>query len=299
MKLTLALFLVVFFSTCRKECCQDPSNPKCENYDPCYGITEANADFTIYEALGDIRYSDTMFTEADTVYGHNSVCFVPKHKNDSFTWILGAEIEKSKTLCRSYFPPDRNITVTLITQCNSPCLNGKKQRDTVTKKFHSKALRKQPAYDTINPLLSPFWGTWKGHHTDKPHEEFMISFGYIENPNRVISCAEPANLAGLPKGLWPQAPFYLDMAEMCNGGDNYIGYKSILRTEIELDGVQGSFALSYKARIFNNRVTINYKYNQTSYQKWLATGNKQPENTPFNLISKTWVGTKISNQIIR
>ncbi len=290
---------VLFFNACKKKCC-DPKNPDCENYDPCLNITEANADFTIGEYLGDIRYTDTMFTEADTVYGHNSICFVPKHQNDSFIWILGAETIRSKTLCRSYFPADRDYSVTLITQKNSQCLIGKKQRDTVTKRFHSKALRKLSSHDTIYPRLSPFWGTWRGSNTDNPNDEFMVSFGYIANPNRVISCATPETVAGLPKGLWPQAPFYLDQGEMCISGDNYIGYKSILRTRENIpDGVQGSFALSYKAIIFNNRITIQYKYNITSYQNWLKTGEKAPKNTPFTLVNKTWTGKKISNEILR
>ena len=45
------LGLAIIWQSCKKDCkkkCQDASNPDCENYDPCYSIKPANADFGIF-----------------------------------------------------------------------------------------------------------------------------------------------------------------------------------------------------------------------------------------------------------
>ena len=299
-KLTLALFVVLFFSSCRKECCQDPTNQKCENYDPCYGITEANSDFTIGEFLGDLRYSDTIFTETDTVYAHNSTCFVPKHENDSFIWVLGAEVVRSKTLCRSYFPADRDISVTLITIKNSPCLNEKKQRDTITKKFHT-VQHWSKLGDSTEAKKNPFWGTWKGAHTDNPKDEFLVTFGFIGAHPYYNSY--PTSMAGLPRGVWPQLPFYErnSIFGLTYVDKIFLGYNSMLLVGDEWGGRKmENFLIKMKSIVKGNKITINYTYNNKSHTQWL---NGVPENEiiyrPVDENTKIWNGTKISNQVLR
>jgi hypothetical protein len=299
-KLTLALFVVLFFNSCRKECCQDPTNPKCENYDPCNGVTKANADFTIGEFLGDLRYSDTMFTEADTVYASNTTCFVPKHENDSFIWILGAEEVRSKTLCRSHFPVNRDISVTLITVKNSPCLNGKKQRDTITKRFHTVPHWSQLG-DSTEAKKNPFWGTWKGAHTDNPNDEFLVTFGFIGAHPYYNSY--PTSMAGLPRGVWPQLPFYdrNSIFGLTYVDRIFLGYNSMLLVGDEWGGRKmENFLIKMKSIVKGNKITINYTYNNKSYTQWL---NGVPENEiinrPVDENTKIWNGTKISNQILR
>jgi hypothetical protein len=299
-KLTLALLVVLFFSTCKKECCQDPTNPKCENYDPCHGVTKANADFTIGEFLGDLRYSDTMFTEADTVYASNTTCFVPKHENDSFIWILGAEEVRSKTLCRSHFPVNRDISVTLITVKNSPCLNGKKQRDTITKRFHTVPHWSQLG-DSTEAKKNPFWGTWKGAHTDNPNDEFLVTFGFIGAHPYYNSY--PTSMAGLPRDVWPQLPFYdrNSIFGLTYVDKIFLGYNSMLLVGDEWGGRKmENFLIKMKSIVKGNKITINYTYNNKSYTQWL---NGVPENEiiyrPVDEKNKIWNGTKTSNQVLR
>ena len=46
--LSLSLVALLALGSCKKEKpCQDPSNPDCENYDPCYGKKAPSADFII------------------------------------------------------------------------------------------------------------------------------------------------------------------------------------------------------------------------------------------------------------
>jgi len=303
-KLTLALFVVLFFNSCRKECCQDPTNSKCENYDPCYGVTKANADFTIGEFLGDLRYSDTMFTEADTVYASNTTCFVPKHENDSFIWILGAEEVRSKTLCRSHFPVNRDISVTLITVKNSPCLNGKKQRDTITKRFHTVPHWSQLG-DSTEAKKNPFWGTWKGAHTDNPNDEFLVTFGFIGAHPYYNSY--PTSMAGLPRGVWPQLPFYdrnsiFGLTYLSEyDGEFFLGYKSMYLKGVSRGGsYRHNFLLNCKSIVKGNEISIIYSYNNNSYKQWFNGVPKDEIKTlPIESVSKIWKGKKISNQVLR
>lgn len=293
---TITIFLLTI-SSCKRKC-YDTNNPDCENYDPCYGATEANADFTIYELIGEIKTKDTMMTEADTIYGNNMIYCVPKHQNDSFIWEIGAETIKSRTFIREYFPADQYISVKLIAKKNSSCLSEKMQSDTIIKKFYVKSLYKTQN-DTNSAFESPFWGTWKGKHVDSDEDDFMVSFGYVTNASVFINQAKIGVIAGLPKGLWPQFPFYQNQEEMCYGGYNYIGYKSLYRIKPLIDGVQGSFGLQYKARIDNNyKIRIEYSYNETSYKDWL-NGAQNPKGTPIKIVKKVWEGRKISNKVLR
>jgi hypothetical protein len=44
-----ALALLALFTTCCKDDCMDPTNPDCDNYDPCYGKTQPSAKFIMEE----------------------------------------------------------------------------------------------------------------------------------------------------------------------------------------------------------------------------------------------------------
>lgn len=295
--LAIGVIIVSTFNSCKRKC-HDKTNPDCDNYDPCYGVTEANADFYIYELLGEPKTKDTMLTEADTIYGHNKIYCVPKFDNDSFIWEIGAETIRSKTFFREDFPSDQYISVKLIVKKNSNCLSKNRQSDTVIKRFYVKSLYKTEN-DTNSAFKNAFWGTWKGKHISSKEDEFMVSFGYVTNHKININQAKPYVVAGLPKGLWPQLPFYQDQENLCCCGENYKGYKSFFRIRPLIDGIQSNFALQYRARIDNNfKIRINYNYNETSYTDWL-NGAQFPNGTPYKKVEKVWEGYKISNKILR
>jgi hypothetical protein len=104
-KLTLALFVVVFFSTCKKECCQDPSNPKCENYDPCYGKREIKINFRVTKAFNGFPGPppECPYESRDTLYNITNVRFeAPKNNllNSTYFWQVGTDtnIRKGKAI---------------------------------------------------------------------------------------------------------------------------------------------------------------------------------------------------------
>ena len=49
---------LVFMNACKHDCipCEDPTNPDCSNYDPCYGKHRVTADFYIYENHSDLNH---------------------------------------------------------------------------------------------------------------------------------------------------------------------------------------------------------------------------------------------------
>jgi hypothetical protein len=79
------LFALIIVSTlvlqsC-KDYCEDPSNPECCNYDPCYNQGSTSAHFIIEESLRDY------WIECDTVVGIGNVSSVshPAAEADRFT----------------------------------------------------------------------------------------------------------------------------------------------------------------------------------------------------------------------
>ncbi|MDP2174680.1 MAG: hypothetical protein Q8K70_02090 [Bacteroidota bacterium] len=99
-KLSLALFVLLFFSKCRKDCCQDPTNPKCENYDPKYGIP--TADFTMRQSLRPYGWPDLKENIAefsDTIVTSNGgVLFTAKEENAiRYEWTIGDDSRRFYT----------------------------------------------------------------------------------------------------------------------------------------------------------------------------------------------------------
>ena len=104
-KLTLALFVVIFFSTCRKDCCQDPTNPECENYDPCYGKREIKINFRVTKAFNGFPGPppECPYESRDTLYNITNVRFeAPKNNllNSTYFWQVGTDtnIRKGKAI---------------------------------------------------------------------------------------------------------------------------------------------------------------------------------------------------------
>lgn len=59
-QIIIITILLLSLQSC-KDCCEDPTNPDCENYDPYYGKHKTSAHFIIEESLRDY------WIECDTV----------------------------------------------------------------------------------------------------------------------------------------------------------------------------------------------------------------------------------------
>ena len=78
--------IMLCFNGCKKDTiCNDPTDPNCKNYDPCYGKTPVSADFGIYEGINGAQ----AFNEADTIFIYSYVLLKTKNvkaKDINVTW---------------------------------------------------------------------------------------------------------------------------------------------------------------------------------------------------------------------
>jgi hypothetical protein len=280
---------VLFLSGCCKEC-TDPTNPDCDNYDPCHNSEPANADFTINEQINNSDF----YYESDTIYRINGTLFKPKYQADSITWLLGSEVVHEKELFRSGYPLG-TIEVTMIAKMNpSSCLIDEQRIDTVTKQFY--VLPSPSVVDSNTSKASPWWGTWEGYNMDEPNDKFTVSWGYISGYNahntRVLM-----DFVGLPKGIKKQIPFYSLSGSRSWAIEARVGYKALRLLNIQGDHwIGGGFALDGTCYRDGNNVTIEYSYNNTPYQHWLKGEERQLE--PIMRVNKTFIATKISNEVL-
>lgn len=281
-KLIFLLFLFPFILDSCKDCCEDPNNPDCENYDPCYNYKPANADFGIYELLSSYE------SETDTIYNFNKVLFKPKNKQDKVTWILGAETISTDQLVRESFPAGQ-ISVTMIAEMNANnCITPEQQFDTITKTFFVI----QIPLDSNDYKASPWWGTWEGANTDAPNETFTVSWGFINEWGQPYY-----DFIGLPKGLPAQRAFYSHSNSFCSGLNSHLGfgYLDIVFSESDSHSDWGGFGLNGICHRTGNTIQFNYRYNNRPYQSWLVEGEIDFE--PIDWVSKTFKGHKISNKV--
>lgn len=154
----LGLCLMLGFSTCKKKCC-DPNDPNCENYDPCNGVQEANADFVIEENV------NGRYFIGDTVGGINLHRFRALHDADSFVWTLGAETIRKKQFERNFFPNDKWLDVQLIVykKAITNCDRKQKTSDTLKKRFYSWDMDSRNQ-DGIPKFPEPIKGDYNGYY---------------------------------------------------------------------------------------------------------------------------------------
>jgi hypothetical protein len=179
MKLTLALFVVVFFSTCKKDCCQDPTNPKCENYDPCYGKKATSAFFIIEEKFSTLD----KWIECDSVNGIGNISavrFSALNDADSFIWTIGSETIYTKSFTRFDFPLKKHIPITLVVINKNPnkkCFPNDDGRDTFKRMMYTWGReiewdQSKGAYVINNP--KPIQGVYRGYYESDPKKEVTI-----------------------------------------------------------------------------------------------------------------------------
>ena len=158
--LSLPLFILLFFCTCRKECCQDTSNPKCENYDPCYGKKTANFGFTFGSQWGTEEYflgiKNYVHDKDSIIKNNNRLIFTAHSIYDSVIWKLGSETIVSKSFVRGF----RNVPEGYY-QCQmigfrakQTCIKNDDGIDTVVKRWYMMPIPKLPIIGKFKVLFS-------------------------------------------------------------------------------------------------------------------------------------------------
>jgi hypothetical protein len=156
-----ALAGAAYLQSCRKTRCQDPSNPDCENYDPCYGKQAPKAHF-LMGVSSDQRFRingvwDSIIS--DTIFYKTSVFFKTTLQNvNALRWLLGSEVINDKYFRRSFGnAPYGKYSVTHIIEKtpDKACFPNDDGRDTLKRTFYI-----NPFYDF--PIVGQYKVLFKG-----------------------------------------------------------------------------------------------------------------------------------------
>lgn len=261
LKLIIISLLVVFsFYSCKKNCCQDPTNPECENYDPCYGLQEANADFVIEENV------NGRYFIGDSVGGINLHRFRALHDADSFVWKLGAETIRAKQFERRFFPNDQWLDVQLIVykKANSKCEKKQKISDTLKKRFYSWDMDTRNA-DGIPKMPVPIKGYFKGYYESNKDQAVFVymrdSIYYNKLGERYIELG----IKGFP--LPNSNPLTLGSADWISGV-----FSHFINAQYGIGGFGTNIppfkSFMYLDRYNRDKITIEVSYRDTLSNVW-------------------------------
>lgn len=175
----LLLFMAAIVVGCNKdddaqECppCDDPSNPECPNYDPCWDIQEPTAKIQMRETY--FRNGvGPVWTPFDTVF-FNNVEFSSPYVGPDFEhiWYLGAEVIYDGVFSREHpIPRPQFITVShvLTYPVDSICYPGSVGRDSASATYY--------IIETFNEFLT--YGKFRGvfeNQTDSFDFEFKLVY---------------------------------------------------------------------------------------------------------------------------
>jgi hypothetical protein len=199
--LSLVVFAAITLSSCRKSC-QDPTNPKCENYDPCYKVKKTSAYFVIEERL----MNSDKWIECDSVNGVgniSSVRFTAMQDADSFIWTLGGETIHTKSFTRNTFPQQRYIPVTLVVINKNPnkqCHPDDDGRDTFTRTMYTWGREWEwdgATESYVKTNQKPIQGIYKGYYQSNPKKEVTIIARDTSYPCSILQDKSRTGLIGL------------------------------------------------------------------------------------------------------
>ncbi len=111
------LLLITLVPGC-KCTCDDPTDPDCKNYDPCYGVEASiRADFSMYLNIDPISTfgPDTLLKFNDTFNGGTIVFRAHEENADSYEWHVGSGVYSEREFSLNFYtaPDSTSIPVTL------------------------------------------------------------------------------------------------------------------------------------------------------------------------------------------
>lgn len=136
--LIISLGMAVSLGSCKKEKCHDPSNPDCDNYDPCYGQVPVETEIELSQRVALTGIYEDLYLEADNIFPQTRIKFHCPLNGAKYTWTLGAETITTQTFERTFFTaPFGDYTVMLVVekQPNKQCYPNDDGVDTIIKKF--------------------------------------------------------------------------------------------------------------------------------------------------------------------
>lgn len=158
-----ALFLAAASMGCNR--CDDPANPECRNYDPCFVRGAVSAEFEMYE--NSMWWPEQLPVDSQ-INSCNALVLTAKQDLDSYEWQIGTEptprMGRTVTVTFGCAPFNR-IAIRLIVkgQPNLACDPDDDGIDTVMK------------YVAVRPFDSlMIAGRFKGRHTHIQEEEDFV-----------------------------------------------------------------------------------------------------------------------------
>jgi len=138
----LAAGLAFVFSACCRDddnTCSDPTNPECENYDPCIDIEEPSAKIILRESI--FGPDGFELTPDDSLF-YNEVTFSSPYSGSEYThtWYLGAEVITEASFSREHSFVERpaQLTVSHVLEypVDSVCYPYSTGRDSTSRKYY-------------------------------------------------------------------------------------------------------------------------------------------------------------------
>jgi hypothetical protein len=163
-------------SGCCKDKCQDPSNPECGNYNPCYGKQETSADFYTEVKAGnrwfesDFAFTGFRFRAKDT-------------SADEYLWEIGSEKYTTRSLYLDKFPNSTSIKLTV--KRNKPytsCFPNDKGIVTMTKVVYTDntddfyEYMRMPDTQTPRGKYKMLNGRYEGFNKRNPNFKFKVEY---------------------------------------------------------------------------------------------------------------------------
>jgi hypothetical protein len=189
--LTISLLAMLALGACKKEKpCKDPSNPKCENYDPCYGKKAPSADFIIGQSSSDNYFGmkSYEFVSDDTMFApfYWPIDFMAKEEGAEYEWKLGSETITARRFKRSFSNAGYgrySATLTIRKEVDNSCFPEYTGTATFTKNFEIR-----PFYEF--PIVGKYKVLFEGEKDSsiiqiQPWE--MLKKGSFNNPYTMIN----------------------------------------------------------------------------------------------------------------
>jgi hypothetical protein len=205
-----ALFLILSsifsleFISCKK-CCYDKTNPECENYDPCFGKSETNANFQQLIQFGDKYIDIDSFAIPEIWDLQSGVTFKAIQSFDSSWWEHGSEIIRNQSQFNRLNYPNGKISTKLILfrKPNKNCFPFDNGIDTVEKYFNIVPVNKGLSVtdqsllkDTIDwPII---FGTYEGYVESNPSVKRIVKIGVKYYCIQCASIEQFYWLSGIP-----------------------------------------------------------------------------------------------------
>ncbi len=243
-----------------KNKCHDANNPDCENYDPCNGVQEANADFVIEENV------NGRYFIGDTVGGINLHRFRALHDADSFVWTLGAETIRQKQFERNFFPNNKWLDVQLIVykKANTNCGRKQKTSDTLKKRFYSWDMDSRNQ-DGIPKFPVPIKGYFKGYYESNKNQPVYVYMRDSIYKYKLGDIHVELGIKGFP--LPNSNPLVISGGTLLPGLLSYYIY-----TDAGIGGFGAKIppfkSFMYLDRYNRDKITIEVKFKDTLNNEW-------------------------------